>query len=430
MWKKTFVLILTVLMLRAEETSHIFPDETYIADSIPIDSEFTFFFWLFKSRDKNPTAPLVLWLQGGPGTSGVEVALYENGPYRISKDLLAKRVAHSLNNNTDVLYIDQPIGTGFSNCDRKTRYPIDETQVATDLYNFFLGFFQKYPEYKGRPLYITGQSFGGHFIPGALPIILKKDNPDINVKGIAIGNAHINPNVQFPQYAEYAYGKKLITYSEYESLKKTFALCKRYLDLGLAYITFIETYCTGGYLSIVGSPPYMRFNPYDVREPCKKQPACYDFDDLKAFMKKPEVKAELGVSDKSWDVNNIDIIMALRLDYWRDYSAGVTYFLENNIPVILYYGKEDFICNYFGGLKTIESLKWEGAQRLLREPYKKWMVDNKEMGEYKHYDKLTYLEIYDAGHMATMDNPRIGLDIVNQLIKGINQPQRAIHLLF
>ncbi len=403
----------------ADSFHNVFPDEKFITDLIPIDSQYSFFFWLFKARDKNPTAPVLLFLQGGPGTSGVEAALFENGPYRVNNDQTVRRVAHSLSNNTDVLYVDQPIGTGFSTCTNIMRLVIDEVQVATDLYNFLVGFMNRYPEYRKRPMYVMGQSYGGHFIPGALPLIIDRHNSDINIKGVAIGNGHINPSVQFPQYAEYAYQNKLINLVIYEAAKESLALCKFYLNMGLAFIQFIELYCTGTYNTIVGVMPLMRFNPYDIREACHNQPACYDYSHLVGFMKKPEVLKELHVGDRAWKIASLEIIMALRLDFWRDYSAGVTYFLEHGIPVVLYYGKFDFVCNYFGGIETIRSLKWGGAEKLLKQNYKEWVVDGKHMGDYKHYDKLTYLEVFDAGHMATMDNPRLGLDILNRLIKGI-----------
>jgi len=414
---RIFLFLLLFTLLNSIFGSNIFPEENYIADNIQIDSKYLFFFWLFKARNNNPNAALLLWLQGGPGTSGVETALYENGPFRISNEIKAQRVAHSINNFTDVLYVDQPICTGFSNCDTKTRIPNDEIGVANDLYQFLINFLMKYPQYKGRDLYIAGQSFGGHFIPGAIPIIHQKRNNDINIKGIIIGNGHINPNVQFPQYAEYALAKKLISQSDYENVKKTLELCKRFLDLGPSYMMQIEAYCTGSYISIVGNTPNMKFNPYDVRKQCIKQPACYDFANLAKFMELPEVRKELNVEGKNWVITNIDVIYALRADYWKDYSAGLTYFLENNIPVLLYYGKEDFVCNYFGGYKTIESLKWNKLQDFLKSPFKNWNVDGKDMGQYKKYDKLTYIEINECGHMTMMDNPRAGLEIVEWIKK-------------
>lgn len=231
---------------------------------------------------------------------------------------------------------------------------------------------------------------------------------------------HINPSVQFPQYAEFAYARGLISTSFYKEMTERLAICKRYLDLGLLYIAFIEMHCTTAYMAIVGSSPNMKFNPYDVRKPCINQPGCYNFDHLNAFIKRTDVRRELGVGDKSWSIASLEVITALRLDYWRDYSSGVTYLLNKGIPMILFYGKDDFLCNYLGGMKTIESLKWEGAQKILKQPYKDWVVDGKVMGEYKNYGKLTYLEVFDAGHMATMDNPRIGVDIIDKLVNGVN----------
>ena len=73
------------------------------------------FFWFFESRKDPANAPLSLWLQGGPGAPTVASAVGENGPCRIapnSRDTVLN--PWSWNNEVNMLYIDQPVQTGFS----------------------------------------------------------------------------------------------------------------------------------------------------------------------------------------------------------------------------------------------------------------------------------------------------------------------------
>ena len=72
------------------------------------------FYWVFKARQNPEQAPLVLWLTGGPGCSSEIALLYENGPYRFNSRGKLERNTYSWNNYVNLLYVDQPIGTGYS----------------------------------------------------------------------------------------------------------------------------------------------------------------------------------------------------------------------------------------------------------------------------------------------------------------------------
>ena len=96
----------------------------------------------------------------------------ENGPYNfkynpdsVSDRFIFDKNEFSWNNNANVLYLDQPLGTGFSTADSIFKYRWSEFDVAYDFYMFINHFMIKYPEYKHRELFITGESFAGHYIP-------------------------------------------------------------------------------------------------------------------------------------------------------------------------------------------------------------------------------------------------------------------------
>ncbi|CAH0393481.1 unnamed protein product [Bemisia tabaci] len=73
------------------------------------------FFWLFKSQRGNwQERPLVVWLSGGPGTSSLVGLLFEQGPYKLTESNTLKRRRITLNRDYNMLFIDNPIGAGFS----------------------------------------------------------------------------------------------------------------------------------------------------------------------------------------------------------------------------------------------------------------------------------------------------------------------------
>jgi len=99
-------------------------------------------------------------------------ALTENGPFFLNpEDLTLKKNEYSWNYKSNVVYIDQPVGTGFSKAGISD-YVVNEKGVAKDFYIFLIGFLNKYPEFIKRPIYITGESYAGHYIPAITAYLL------------------------------------------------------------------------------------------------------------------------------------------------------------------------------------------------------------------------------------------------------------------
>ena len=93
-----------------------------------------YFFWMFESRSKPSTDPLVLWLTGGPGCSSQLALLAENGPCNMAKNGTGtEKNPYSWTSNANVIWVDQPAAAGFS-----TGLPLvhDEDGVASNMYNF------------------------------------------------------------------------------------------------------------------------------------------------------------------------------------------------------------------------------------------------------------------------------------------------------
>ena len=155
------------------------------------------FYWVFESHADTTTDPLVMWLTGGPGCASEVALFYENGPFKFPKDLSKTTPLtenpYSWNANANLLFVDQPIGTGFS--DAKIGHDShSEVEVAENMATFLRGFLVENPEYEGRDFFITGESYAGHYVP-AIAYYLTNTATDVklNLKGIAIGNGLTDP---------------------------------------------------------------------------------------------------------------------------------------------------------------------------------------------------------------------------------------------
>jgi len=379
------------------------------------------FYWLFSSRNNPTSDPLVIWLTGGPGCSS-EVALFiENGPYTVNPDLSLKTNPYSWNNNSNLLFIDQPVGTGFSRARDPTHYARNENMVSENFYKFLIKFLSSYPSFKGRDLYITGESYAGHYIPAIADFIVQHPDDMINLKGVAIGNGWVSPYDQYPAYAKFALENNLISTTFSYLLSGAMKLCQGLLNTGVWPVAFYE--CQLSMSSVLGNPLAPNFNVYDIRKKCDVPPLCYDMSNIKNFINREDVRRELGVSNRSWSDCNMIVHTFMLGDWVTNLQSKVVNLLKNKLRVLVYSGDKDFVCNWRGGEAWTNALDWDRKAEFNHADYAKWYVDDDAAGEFKNVDNLTFLKVYDAGHMVPMDQPRVALQMLNQFI---NQPHHHI----
>jgi carboxypeptidase D len=105
------------------------------------------FFWLVKNRHIANKQRTVIWLNGGPGCSSMDGALMEIGPYRVNKDGTLRLQDGSWDEFANVLFVDQPVGTGFSYVDTNS-YVHEMDEMAEQMITFLKKLFDIFPEYR------------------------------------------------------------------------------------------------------------------------------------------------------------------------------------------------------------------------------------------------------------------------------------------
>ena len=205
-------LILIFWLMNFSLSSHIFPGENSDSGFISVKNG-EIYYLLFRSRVNSESCPLVFWHNGGPGTPSLLGAFYENGPYQFDENSKLKYNSFSWNQNANIVYIDQPVNVGFSSANK---LPLSQAEATEDLYNFTIKFLEKFKEFIGRDLYITGESHGGHYIPSIALYILDNPHPYVNLKGISIGDGEINAFYQLPSYSNFAFYHNVISKITYE----------------------------------------------------------------------------------------------------------------------------------------------------------------------------------------------------------------------
>ena len=109
----------------------------------PKDDAHLYFMLHRAMHPQQPRRKLVFWLNGGPGCSSFDGALMELGALRIQEDgrLALARPGYAWNEYADVVYVDQPVGTGFSYVANEA-YATSLTQVADEFVYFLEQFMQ------------------------------------------------------------------------------------------------------------------------------------------------------------------------------------------------------------------------------------------------------------------------------------------------
>jgi len=154
------------------------------------------FFWFFPATSGAGDAPVVLWLQGGPGAPSLYSVFNEHGPFSVDETGRLVPRPHAWTATHSVLYVDNPVGVGYSFTGHEAGYSADHTAVARNLFSALVQFFALYPEYWDNEFYAAGESYTGKFVV-AVSYAIHQHNPGaqvkINFKGLPIDNGLIDP---------------------------------------------------------------------------------------------------------------------------------------------------------------------------------------------------------------------------------------------
>jgi serine carboxypeptidase-like clade 4 len=380
------------------------------------------FYFFFESRGKS-SDPVVIWLTGGPGCSSELALFYENGPFKIADNLSLVWNDYGWDKASNLIYVDQPTGTGFSYSTDPRDIRFGEKGVANDLYDFLQAFFTEHSEYLENEFYITGESYAGHYIPAFASRVHQgnknKEGLHINLKGFAIGNGLTDPEIQYGAYADFALDMGLIEESTHKTISKIYPLCKLGIKLcsTTGTVACIASYavCNSIFNSILLSAG--NINYYDVRKKCEGT-LCYDFSKMDTFLNDKSVREALGVGNRKFVSCSPLVYEAMIADWMRNLEVGIPELIEDGIKLLIYAGEYDLICNWLGNYRWVNSMKWSGSETFVETNMTSFTVDGEEAGLIKSYGPLSFLKVHDAGHMVPMDQPKAALEMLRRWTRG------------
>ncbi|GFP93537.1 serine carboxypeptidase-like 51 [Phtheirospermum japonicum] len=155
------------------------------------------FWWYYKSpyrtQDSSKPWPIILWLQGGPGASGVGIGNFEEvGPL----DTYLKPRNSTWLQKADLLFVDNPVGTGYSFVEDTSLLVKTDEEAAADLTTLLIKVFNRNESLQKSPLYIVAESYGGKYaVTLGLSALRAIEAGQLKLKlgGIALGDTWISP---------------------------------------------------------------------------------------------------------------------------------------------------------------------------------------------------------------------------------------------
>ncbi|PVV03136.1 hypothetical protein BB560_002397 [Smittium megazygosporum] len=419
------------------------------------------FFWLVsnKTNTRNKDS-LVLWLNGGPGCTSMDGMFLENGPYMFKNNTLDIHMREfSFTNLVDVLYVDQPFGTGLSPINGN-KYAKDYIESNEYLLMFLESFFNTFTEYKNRKLIIAGESQAGvYLLYLANSLLYQNKTLDINLSSVMIGNGWIDPLRMYSSYLPFISEYDLVSDSTIKKIADETRECTNQISLPQNKINIQAcNSILGSFLADDKFGANSCINVYDLRL-IEDKPSCGmswppGLDQMTKYMSLDKVQTALN---------------AKRNIFWTECSNKVNNKIsgDNNapsvsllpdvlekVPVNLFVGDMDIICNIIGMEYMIGNLTWGGKTgftNLRKSPmiprygnktdsssnstglhnrkelntiskvshkpssiYSDWIVNGELAGTIHTERKLTLSVIYNASHMTGFDMPLAMLDLLSR----------------
>ncbi|KAJ7729524.1 alpha/beta-hydrolase [Mycena maculata] len=406
------------------------------------------FFWFWPTNNASNVDDLLFWTNGGPGCSSLEGFLQENGPISWSWGQAEPTPnMWSWTNLSNVLWVEQPVGTGFS---QGTPNISNDDQLAAEVMGFLEQFLKVFSELKGKNFWVSGESYAGFYVPYIANWIYENRGLDLNLKGIWIADPSLSydvvqqeiPALRFAQANQNLFPFNSSFRAELQNISDTCG----YTD----YLDDFLTYPPKGQLPLpVGTNGTFSVTPAcRIHSPIQRAIGVLNpvFDVYRVSDTWPNLWSVLGFPRSTQEFiyfNRTDVQDAIHAPHivWNACATESVYLpggdqsipstlsvlpnvIEKSERVVIVHGLADFILVAEGTRIAIQNMTWNGLQGF-QTPIEPETFTVKNMGVYgnTHTERgLTFVEFYFSGHMTPQFVPWAAFSTLSFLLGKQDSP--------
>ncbi|KAL9442574.1 hypothetical protein AB3S75_020982 [Citrus x aurantiifolia] len=402
------------------------------------------FYWFVEAAEDPDSKPLVLWLNGGPGCSSIAYGEAEEiGPFHIKPDGKTLYLnPYSWNQVANILFLDSPVGVGFSYSNTSSDITTNgDKRTAEDSLKFLLKWLERFSQFKGRDFYISGESYGGHYVPQLSKAIIRHNQATgekaINLKGYMVGNALTDDYHDYLGLFQFWWSAGLIsddTYKQlnllcdYESFVHPSSSCDKVLDVADNELGNIDQYSifTPSCTSSVSQSNRLLKRMHVVGHPSEKYDPCTEKHSV-VYFNQPEVQKALhvipAVAPAKWEtcsgvVNNnwLDSPRTV-LDIYRE-------LIHSGLRIWMFSGDTDAVIPVTSTRYSIDALNLPTVKH-----WRAWYDEGQVGGWTQEYAGLTFVTVRGAGHEVPLHRPKPALTLIKSFLSGRSMPclERVSH---
>ncbi|GFR67235.1 carboxypeptidase [Elysia marginata] len=399
------------------------------------------FFWHFASPD-NADAPLLLWLNGGPAVSSMLGLFWEHGPLEIDKEKYGTGNfgphQYSWVGPFSVVYVDNPVGTGYSYSESgEGGYRLTQEEYTDDLYEFVLQFLELFPEYRTRGLFLGGQSYAGKYVPAlGYRIHVNEANSKpgdssirkggtchenkqysagsiskllgVNLKGIVLGGPYYDPETESVAFFDYLYSMGVISHFDTRRHKAKVKEMYQNFTLGIAAKANFSTLFTD--LVLLNELPLPSLDNYVTGKDA-------DYKAVGLVMTTTRMRKALHVGNKqSYFESNDELSELYGPDVLVSTKSKMATLMDH-YKVLIYNGDYDIVVSSVMIEAALLTTPWKGQAEYNTTSRKMWGKQQNVKGFFTQTRDFCRVVVHGAGHQTPHDKPRECLEMITAFLE-------------
>ncbi|KAJ7291523.1 alpha/beta-hydrolase [Mycena rebaudengoi] len=405
---------------------------------IDIGQNMSMWFWFFASRTSPETAPFTLWINGGPGCAS-EIALFqENGPCTVNPDKRTTTLnPYSWNSVSNMIYIDQPIGTGFS---YGTATANSTPTAAPQFWKAFQILFEsgEFSQYKSREFIFTSESYGGHYGPAYVTYFDQQNaaieagtisGVPIVVSALMVNNPWIEPLIQNLAYITFATNAP--GYGQLQNDTVLHAMNESYFGPNGCKDQTEACYAAGSSsesdeicmnadnlcFDELTLPAFGDRDGSDLRQK-KNSPTPFPPEYYVDYLALPEIIARIGAESKYQRcASSVSGMFGRTGDDGRTWLPELGALANSKLKILFWAGDADINCNWLGVHASVSAMDWYGKERLAHAPFTNMTINGIPVAAIQNVDNFSFARVYEAGHLVPAFQPAASLEILKQVIQ-------------